>query len=167
MAARVTSLGRIGHRWRGAARSAGRALNAADKAGAAAGVDGWLLTVVVGLVAFGLVMVYSASEALGYLWYSNPNYFIEHQLAGAALGAAGMVAAARSDYHRLRSVAKPAMLVMVAVLLFVLVPHVGAEHFGAQRWFQIGPLAREQFSQGDKCPTLAAFHCHLATSCLS
>ena len=134
MAARVGA-------WRGATRSAGRALAAADKAGAMAGVDGWLLVVVVGLVAFGLVMVYSASEALGYLWYGNPNYFFEHQLVGAALGCAGMVIAIRVDYHRLSAAARPAMLVMVLLLLAVLVPHLGAQHYGAQRWFQFGPLS--------------------------
>jgi cell division protein FtsW len=127
--------------WRGAAGVARRAFAAADKAAAATGVDGWLLTVTVGLVGFGLVMVYSASEALGFLWYNNPNYFFEHQLIGALLGAVGMFIAARVDYHRLRAVAKPAMLVVVVLLVAVLVPHLGAEHYGAQRWFQVGPLS--------------------------
>jgi cell division protein FtsW len=127
--------------WRGAAGVARRAFAAADKAAAATGVDGWLLTITVGLVGFGLVMVYSASEALGFLWYSNPNYFFEHQLIGALLGAVGMIIAARVDYHRLRAFAKPAMLCMVVLLVVVLVPHLGAEHYGAQRWFQLGPLS--------------------------
>src|ERR1700724_3901485 len=83
-------------RWRGGARVAG-ALAFADRAAAAAGVDGWLMIIVVGLVGFGLVMVYSASEALGYLWYNDPNYFFEHQLIGALLGAVGMFIAARVD----------------------------------------------------------------------
>jgi cell division protein FtsW len=141
MATRVAELDRPSGGWRGAARSATRVLAAADRATAAAGVDGWLLIVVAGLVAFGLVMVYSASEALGFLWYGNPSYFFTHQMVGAALGGAGMVIAARSDYHRLNGVAKPAMLVMAVLLVVVLVPHLGAEHFGAQRWFQFGPLS--------------------------
>ncbi|MBV8444632.1 MAG: putative lipid II flippase FtsW [Candidatus Dormibacteraeota bacterium] len=127
--------------WRVSAGVAGRMFAAADRATAAAGVDGWLLIVVVGLVAFGLVMVYSASEALGYLWYGNPNYFFEHQLVGVGLGAAGMLLAARIDYHRLRRLAKPAMAVMLVALVVVLLPHIGSEHNGAQRWFQFGPLS--------------------------
>jgi cell division protein FtsW len=141
MATRVTNLDTPAPGWRGAAGVARRAFAAADKATAATGVDGWMLTVTVGLVAFGLVMVYSASEALGFLWYNNPNYFFEHQLIGVGLGGIGMVIAARSDYHRLRAAAKPAMVVMVGLLITVLVPHVGAQHFGAQRWFQLGPLS--------------------------
>jgi cell division protein FtsW len=126
---------------RGAVEAGRRVIAAADRAVAGAGVDGWLLVVIVGLVAFGLVMVYSASEALGYLWYGNPAYFFEHQLFGVALGGVGMAVAARVDYHRLHAAAKPAALATGAVLLVVLVPHIGAQHFGAQRWFQLGPLS--------------------------
>jgi cell division protein FtsW len=127
-------------RWRGGARVAG-AFASADRAAAAAGVDGWLMIIVVGLVGFGLVMVYSASEALGFLWYNDPNYFFAHQLIGAALGGFGLVVAARLDYHRLARLARPAMAVMLVLLVVVLIPHVGAQHFGAQRWFQFGPLS--------------------------
>ena len=88
MAARAGGLERLSG-WRGAARSASRVLAAADRATAAAGVDGWLLIVVTGLVAFGLVMVYSASEALGYLWYGNPNYFFAHQAPSGELSRSG------------------------------------------------------------------------------
>ena len=130
-----------GGAWRATSVLAARAMRAADRAAAAAGVDGWLLTVVIGLVAFGLVMVYSASEALGYLWYQNPSYFFEHQLIGVTLGALGMVVMARFDYHRLKRLARPAMAVMVVLLIAVLVPHLGTQVYGAQRWFQVGPLS--------------------------
>lgn len=139
MAARVSSLDR--RTLRSTAVMARRALANADRAAAAASVDGWLLTVVVGLVAFGLVMVYSASEALGYLWYGNPNYFFEHQLIGVGLGGAGMFLAARFDYHHLLRLAKPAMAAMLVLLVAVLVPHIGKEAYGAQRWFVLGPLS--------------------------
>jgi cell division protein FtsW len=141
MATRVTPLEPPSTSWRAAAAIASRALAAADRASAAAGIDGWLLILVVGLCAFGLVMVYSASEALGFLWYGNPNYFFEHQLIGVVLGAVGFAVAARMDYHRLRAYAKPAMALTVALLIAVLVPHLGSEHYGAQRWFQLGPLS--------------------------
>ena len=140
MAASAGSIDRPGA-WRTTTVLAGRAMRAADRAAAAAGVDGWLLTVVIGLVAFGLVMVYSASEALGYLWFQNPSYFFEHQLIGVTLGAAGMVFLARFDYHRLRPLARPGMAGMVVLLIAVLVPHIGTQVYGAQRWFQIGPLS--------------------------
>ena len=143
MAARTGKLteGLLGKwRWRGGARLAG-AFASADRAAAAAGVDGWLMIIVVGLVGFGLVVVYSASEALGFLWFNDPNYFFAHQLLGAALGCIGLVVAAKVDYHRLSRLARPAMFLMLVLLVVVLIPHVGARHFGAQRWFQVGPLS--------------------------
>ncbi len=140
MAARAGRLTGLAGRWRGGGRVAG-AFAAADRVAAAAGVDGWLMIVVVGLVGFGLVTVYSASEALGYLWYNDPNYFFAHQLIGAVMGGVGLVVAARFDYHRLSRLARPVMFLMLLLLLVVLVPHVGAQHFGAQRWFQVGPLS--------------------------
>jgi cell division protein FtsW len=141
MASPATALERRDPAWRVTAGLAGRMFHAADRATAAAGVDGWLLIVIVGLVAFGLVVVYSASDALGYLWFGNPSYFFDHQLIGVVVGGAGMAVAARLDYHRLRAWAKPLMALMFAALVLVLVPHIGSEYNGAQRWFQLGALS--------------------------
>ena len=33
------------------------------------------------------------------------------------------------------------MFLMLVMLVVVLIPHVGSQHFGAQRWFQVGPLS--------------------------
>lgn len=107
------------------------------------GIDGWLITDVAALCAFGMVMVYSASEALGYLWFHNPNHFFVRQLLGMALGLAGLVGCARFDYHRLRVLTKAVTLGMLALLVLVLLPHFGTELNGARRWFVLGPLSLE------------------------
>ena len=105
------------------------------------GVDGWLLTDIAALCAFGLVMVYSASEALGYLWFENANYFFERQVLSLALGVVMLVILARTDYHRLRRVTPVLALCLVALLILVLVPHIGSAANGAQRWFTIGSFS--------------------------
>lgn len=107
------------------------------------GADGWLLTDIAALCAFGLVMVYSASEALGYLWYQNPNYFFLRQLVGLGLGLLGLVIAARTDYHRWRRFTPVVALGMVALLVLVLLPHFGTAANGARRWFTVGPVSVE------------------------
>jgi cell division protein FtsW len=103
-----------------------------------AGIDGWLLIVIAGLCCFGLVMVYSASEALGYLWYQNVNYFFERQLLCMGFGAIALAVTARIDYHRWRVLTKPVVLFTLALMILVLVPHVGVGVNGAQRWFSLG-----------------------------
>jgi cell division protein FtsW len=105
------------------------------------GADGWLLTDIAALCAFGMVMVYSASEALGYRWYDNPNYFFQRQLIGMGIGLVMLVVLARTDYHRLLRLTPVLALGMLALLVLVLVPHLGTERDGARRWFALGPLS--------------------------
>lgn len=104
-------------------------------------VDGWLLTIIAALCAFGLVMVYSASEALGYAWFNNANYFFEKQLGGLGIGLVGLLIFMKLDYHALQRFARPVTVATVAILVLVLVPHIGAERYGARRWFTMGPIS--------------------------
>jgi cell division protein FtsW len=112
-----------------------------DEPGSLRRTDGWLLIVIAALCAFGLVMVYSASEALGYNLYGNANYYFERQSLGLGLGVVGMLVALRFDYHRLQSLARPLAMVCAAMLVLVLIPHVGTDRYGAYRWFSLGPIS--------------------------
>jgi len=109
--------------------------------GLTAGVDGWLLTVIVALCAFGMVMLYSASEALGYAQYRNANYFFLRQIIGLGVGIVGMIIAMRVDYHRWMRWARPLAIVTGVLLIVVLIPHVGSDRFGARRWITIGSFS--------------------------
>jgi len=104
-------------------------------------VDGWLLAVVAGLCAFGLVMVYSASEALGYAWFGNSSYFFQKQALYLGIGTVLLLGAARIDYHLWRKWAPGLAIASIGLLLLVLVPHLGQERLGARRWFYIGPVS--------------------------
>ena len=57
------------------------------------------------------------------------------------LGLAAMLVAARFDYHRLRLVAVPLLVVAMALLVAVLVPGVGVTAGGATRWLRFGGVA--------------------------
>jgi len=102
--------------------------------------DRALLLAVAALTAFGLIMVFSASEVQGWLWFHNPAYYFEHQLIWLALGLVLLVAAAGIDYHRLRPLAWPLGVVTVVLMVLVLLPHFGVEVNGARRWLRLGPL---------------------------
>jgi cell division protein FtsW len=102
--------------------------------------DRALLIAVGALTAFGLIMVFSASEVQGWLWFHNPAYYFEHQLIWLALGLVLLFAAARIDYHRLRPLAWPLGVVTVVLMVLVLLPHFGVEVNGARRWLRLGPL---------------------------
>ena len=98
-----------------------------------------LVLVTLGLVAFGLVMVYSATSASAAVGDGDPMAFLERQAIYAFLGVVLMALASRFDYHRLRYVAPPLMLVALGLCVAVLV--VAPEINGARRWFLLGPAS--------------------------
>ena len=102
--------------------------------------DRALLLAVAALTALGLVMVFSASEVQGWLWFHNPAYYFERQLMWLALGVILLFAGANLDYHRLRPLAWPLGVVTVVLMVLVLLPHFGVEVNGARRWLRLGPL---------------------------
>jgi cell division protein FtsW len=101
-------------------------------------MDRWLLGVVLALCGFGLVMVFSASEVLGDVLHSQPEYFFLHQILWLCLGAVLGLAALGLDYHRLRGWAPMLAAVTIVLLLLVVVPHIGVVRNGARRWLGIG-----------------------------
>jgi cell division protein FtsW len=102
--------------------------------------DRALVLAVGALTAFGLVMVFSASEVQGWLWFHNPAYYFERQLLWLALGVVLLWAGAHIDYHRLRPLAWPLAGVTIVLMVVVLLPHFGVEVNGARRWLRLGPL---------------------------
>ncbi|MCI0778014.1 MAG: putative lipid II flippase FtsW [Chloroflexi bacterium] len=109
--------------------------------------DYLLLGLVVGLVAVGLLIVYSSSFALGLLAFNDANYFVIRQAIWAVIGLALLLVVMRVDYRWLRSISPLLMLIAIVSLVAVLVPGLGVERGGAQRWIAIGPLPAVQPSE--------------------
>ena len=97
-----------------------------------------LVLVTLGLVAFGLVMVYSASSARAALAADDPAYYLKRQALYALVGIAALVLFSRTDYRRLRFAILPLLLTSFAFLVAVLV--VGTPVNGARRWLALGPF---------------------------
>jgi cell division protein FtsW len=96
-----------------------------------------LILVTLALVAFGIVMVYSATSAAAAVGGANPNYYLERQGIYAALGIVLLVIAQRWDYRRLRALAPVFVLGSLFLLVAVLV--IGPVVNGARRWISVGP----------------------------
>ena len=92
----------------------------------ARGAEQLLVIVSMALVAFGVVMVYSASASFTLL---------EHHAVYAAIGLVALWVLARKDYRHIAALA-PSMLV-VSTLLLVLVFATGVQRNGAQRWLSL------------------------------
>jgi len=96
-----------------------------------------LILVTLALVAFGLVMVYSATSAAAAVGGKDPNYYLKRQGTYAALGIVLMLVAQRWDYRRLKPLAPALILGSLALLAAVLV--IGPAINGARRWISLGP----------------------------
>ncbi len=107
--------------------------------------DYWLIAVIMTLVMFGLVMVFSASIAIGIQDEGgNSYYFLTRQAIWAAIGFSGMLATTFIDYHFWRKLSLPGMvgiLLLLAALVFVPGLGAGADSWGAKRWIGLGPLS--------------------------
>ncbi len=103
------------------------------------GVDRVLVGAVLGLLAFGIVMVYSSGAVFAAKKYGDAGYFLKRELVYAVLGLGAMSLATRIDYGVYRRFAYP--LLFASILLLAAVLKIGSRAGGAIRWFRLGPLS--------------------------
>ncbi|HEY8429194.1 MAG TPA: putative lipid II flippase FtsW [Sandaracinaceae bacterium] len=101
--------------------------------------DAVLYGTVIALIAFGVVMVYSASAVFAAQTYGNAYYFLIRQGVFALVALPLMVALARIDYHVYRPFTY-LLLAGVVALLLVVVLGLGHTAGGATRWIALGPI---------------------------
>ena len=132
----------------GSLSAAGRSRVVGTTSRPPAGSPDWMLIgTVVGLTLVGLIVVFSASVAVGQQAFGDPHYFATRQAAGAAIGLIVFLVLARMNYRRLRGLSPLLLLAAVVLLIAVLLPGVGLERNNAQRWIQVGPLPPLQPSE--------------------
>ncbi len=96
-----------------------------------------LSAAVVGLVAIGVVMVYSASNVRALLSADDPARYGIQQATWAVLGLSAMFVVSRIDVRLLRVFAIPLYWLCLVLLVLVLIPGIGSEAGGSRRWLVI------------------------------
>ena len=89
------------------------------------------------LVAFGCLMVYSASFYSASIRFDNEYFFLFKQLLGVVLGIFAMIFFTFFDYHLLKKFRYIILAVSVVLLILVFVPGFGVQSYGANRWVNI------------------------------
>ncbi|HJD29494.1 MAG TPA: FtsW/RodA/SpoVE family cell cycle protein [Candidatus Blautia avicola] len=101
--------------------------------------DGFLVFLVLLLVVWGLIFLYSTSAYNGRVKFHDPAYYFKKQLFATSLGLMGMYLVSFMDYHFLVKMAPffygVSLALSLAVLLF------GEEYNGSKRWLSLGPLS--------------------------
>ena len=106
-------------------------------------LDALLIWSAVGLLLLGLVMVYSASIAIAegsrFTGY-QPYYFVMRHALFMCVGIFGGLLAFQFPMASWQGAAPGLFVAGVLLLVLVLIPGVGREVNGAQRWLSLGPL---------------------------
>ncbi len=89
------------------------------------------------LVVFGVIMVFSASYYYAISSEGTPYYYLLRDIPYAILGTVCMIAMAVVDYHKLRNLAIPVLLISIILLGLVFTP-LGTELNNARRWLNLG-----------------------------
>ena len=112
------------------------------------------LLLILTLVAFGVIMLGSASWAVGLYRRGDAYAYLRPQLLFAAVGLAALWAASRVDYHIYHRLAWPLLglsLVLLAVVLFM------PEYNGCKRWIVLPGLGTLQPSEIAKFSVVLVF----------
>jgi len=93
------------------------------------------LLIVVGLILlFGLIMLSSASVAVGFNRFGDGGFYIKRQLVALVVGLVAFYFCYRADYHRWQKYSFPLFLLSLFLLVLVFVPGIGVGGYGARRW---------------------------------
>ncbi len=103
-------------------------------------VDPLVLAAVLGLLAIGVAMVYSAGAIYAADVHGSEAFYIRRHAVYAVLGLCAMTVTAAVPYQRWRPWTYPLLIGVTVLLLLVLVPGVGVSMGGATRWLKVGPV---------------------------
>ncbi len=115
-------------------------------------MDYSLLFIVLFLLGFGLIMVYSTSSYEAALDLNDAAYYLKKQLFATILGLIAMLVVANIPYHFWERFAVIGYIVSV-VLILLIIPF-GHESHGAKRWLYIGPLSLQPAEVAKLCMIL-------------
>ncbi len=97
-----------------------------------------LLFIVLFLLGFGLVMIYSTSSYEANIQFDDSSYFLKRQIRATILGLIAMIVVANIPYHFWERFATLGYIGSVILILLVLVPGIQYTANGATRWIRVG-----------------------------
>ncbi|MGH7885513.1 MAG: putative lipid II flippase FtsW [Thermodesulfobacteriota bacterium] len=103
--------------------------------------DFLLLSAVLTLASFGMLMVYSTSSIFSLETYGDSTHFLKLHLIYLAVSITALIFFMHLDYNFLRKLTYPAYFFGLVLLILVLIPGIGKEVGGAQRWINFGAIS--------------------------
>lgn len=99
--------------------------------------DYLLLIIVLALVSFGIVIVYSTTAILARDRFDDPYFFLKRQGLYTGIGLVLMIVMIFFPYKLFRRFAYPILGICIVLLVAVLIPGIGLRAGGSMRWIRI------------------------------
>lgn len=110
--------------------------NSSEKSG-----DFSLLAITGLLLAFGLVVLFSASSAAAYVKFGDSYYIIRHQIYGLAVGMLLFYFFSKINYHIWKKNAALLLVFSIGLLTLVFIPGIRGEWGSARSWIEVFGLS--------------------------
>lgn len=98
-----------------------------------------LLAIIVLLICFGLIMLYSTSAYISQITKGTDLFYFKRQAIISGVSLIGVLFISRFDYHLVEKIAP--VLFFLSFILLLLTPFLGREANGATRWIYFGPVS--------------------------
>ena len=122
-------------------------------------VDWSLFGSIIGLTAFGVLMVYNASVPEALRDFQDKYFYVKYQLFWAFLGLIFLMIALVLPLNFWKKISCPLFILNIFLLILVLIPGIGMEIKGARRWLDLGfsTLQPSEFIKFTFCLYLATW----------
>ena len=98
------------------------------------------------LVAFGLVILSSASVVISQDTFGENYHFLKHQLLyGLSIGLLGFFICQKINYKIWKKFSFILLIFSIILLILVFIPKIGYSHGGARRWIALGSFSVQPF----------------------
>ena len=103
-----------------------------------------LLGIIIVMLIFGLVELYSASSVVSYAISKTSTYYFSHQLIyGTLIGLVAMYMTSKIPYKKWQIYTPYMVMAVVLLLVVVLVPGIGVKVAGSRRWIGKGAISMQ------------------------
>ncbi len=99
-----------------------------------------LLFIIIFLICFGLVMLYSSSSYIAANNYGDDTFYLKRQIRAMLIGLLPLLIFAFTDYRKWKKFIPLCYILALILCLVVAVPGIGRVSNGSARWIQIGPI---------------------------
>lgn len=125
----------------------GKRLNGNKKKRTVEYFDYTLMAVLIFLIGFGLLMLYSTSSYSASVKFGDGMFYLKNQLKAYAFSFVAMWVTYKIDYHLYAKWSKVIFGLAMIIMACVFIPGIGIEAYGARRWIKVPVVGQMQPSE--------------------